>query len=294
MDRYREIIPNFDEFQEYLEKPLGRTARVNPVKSDIDTVIDELGKLDIGLERMNWYPDGFRIDEREIKIGNTLPYYLGWIHVQEEVSMIPPSLIETDKEGRVLDICAAPGSKATQIAPRTGTVIANDDSLGRISALRNNTDRLGLTNISVTSYDGRRMDGEDLFSHALVDVPCTSEGTARKYPENREQAEKKDIEGVQSVQKGILSNTINLVEPGGTVIYSTCTFAPEENEEVVNHVSDRVEIIEIELGLESSPGLTKWRGNTYPEEIERTRRIYPHQNDTGGFYVAKLRVNPGS
>ncbi|MDY6775403.1 MAG: RsmB/NOP family class I SAM-dependent RNA methyltransferase [Halobacteria archaeon] len=295
MERYSEIIPEFDEFLDYLEKPLPKTARVNTVKSDVEETREALEEAGVSTEVFDWYSKGLRLDIPDgVSIGNTLPHFLGWIHVHEEVSMIPSAVLDPDEDDHVLDICAAPGSKTTQIAAAVeeGSVTANDDNIGRIAALRNNTDRLGLTNVSVTNYDGRRMPGRDVFDSAVVDVPCSSEGTARKYPQHREGASLDRIRSLQGVQKGILSRTVDLVKPGGTVVYSTCTFAPEENEAVLDHVLGQkdVEVVDFSLGLNSEKGLTEWKGEGFDPSVERARRFYPHANDTGGFFVSKLKV----
>ena len=308
LERYAELVDDYEAFVEACERPLPLTARVNRVKSSFDEVRESLEGVGFGVERLDWYDDGFRLDVpeddengEEAKIGNTLAHYLGWIHVQEEVSMLPPVVLETgasedgeDSDRLVLDVCAAPGSKTTQIAQYAACVLANDDNIGRISALRNNTDRLGLTNVAVTSHDGRRLPGFDTLGidAAVVDVPCTSEATVRKNPEYRDGVSQNQRESLVPVQKGILSRTLDVVRDGGRVVYSTCTFAPEENEAVVDHVlrKGKASVLNFDVGLESSPGVTEWQDDEYVSEVEKTRRFYPHQNDTGGFYVALLEA----
>ena len=208
LERYEGIVEDFDAFTEACERPLPRTGRVNPVESSFSEVRDALTDAGFGLEGLGWFADGFRLEEPEdAKVGNTLPHYLGWIAIQEEVSMIPPVVLDDAVEledALVLDACAAPGSKTTQVAADAAGVVANDDSFGRIAALRSNTDRLGLTNVAVTSYDGRRFPDGFEFDAALVDVPCTSEGTVRKNPEYGEpgavsEDERASVVGVQKV-----------------------------------------------------------------------------------------------
>jgi 16S rRNA C967 or C1407 C5-methylase (RsmB/RsmF family) len=296
LERYEGIVEDFDAFSEACERPLPRTGRVNPVESSFSEVRDALTDAGFGIEGLGWFADGFRLEEPEdAKVGNTLPHYLGWIAIQEEVSMIPPVVLDDAVEledALVLDACAAPGSKTTQVAADAAGVVANDDSFGRIAALRSNTDRLGLTNVAVTSYDGRRFPDGFEFDAALVDVPCTSEGTVRKNPEYGEPGAVSEDEraSVVGVQKGVLSRTLDLVSDGGRVVYSTCTFAPEENEAVVDHVVRRgdARVRSFDVGPEPSPGVTEWRGESYVDAVCDTGRYYPHLNDTGGFYVALL------
>lgn len=301
MERYAGIVDDYDAFVEACERPLPKTARVNRVKSSFDESRDALEDAGFGVEPLGWFGDGFRVEEPDgAKIGNTVPHYLGQIAVQEEVSMIPPVVLGNALplgDALVLDACAAPGSKTTQVAQDAAAVVANDDNFGRIAALRNNTDRLGLTNVAVTSYDGRRFPDALDFDAALVDVPCTSEATVRKNPEYRKPDAVTDDEraSIVAVQKGILSRTLDVVNDGGRVVYSTCTFAPEENEAVVDHVvrKGKARVRSFDIGLESSSGVVEWQGEEYDAAVEKTRRFYPHRNDTGGFYVALLEPTTG-
>jgi 16S rRNA C967 or C1407 C5-methylase (RsmB/RsmF family) len=199
----------------------------------------------------------------------------------------------------VFDACAAPGSKATGIAAAMGdrgTVVANDASLGRLSALRSNADRLGVTALAVTNRDARSYDldafGFDTFDRALVDAPCSCEGTVRKNPDALDGWSEEGIRDRSRLQRGLLTRAIRLTRPGGVVVYSTCTFAPEENEAVVDHALDETDcrVLPFDPPIEAAPGVTAWGDRSYARAVERTRRFYPHLNDTGGFFCAKLAV----
>jgi NOL1/NOP2/sun family putative RNA methylase len=215
------------------------------------------------------------------------------------VSALPATVLDPQPGDRVWDACAAPGSKTTQIAARMddrGTLVGNDNSLGRISALRHNAERLGVTNIAVTNQDARNFSMKplafDAFDRAIVDAPCSCEGTCRKNPTALEEWTLDHVRQVAGVQKGILKRAVQATRGGGTVVYSTCTFAPEENEAVLDHVlrEESCRLVEFEPGLETSPGVTEWEGETFDASVEKAHRIYPHQNDTGGFFCAKLEV----
>jgi len=125
-----------------------------------------------------------------------------------------------------------------------------------------------------------------------VDAPCSCEGTIRKNPDALDGAGKSASRNLGRLQADILERAVELTRAGGAVVYSTCTFAPEENEAVVDEVLARADcrLVEFDVGLASSPGLTAWDGESYDDSLERTRRYYPHQNDTGGFFAAKLEV----
>ncbi|MFB6124529.1 MAG: RsmB/NOP family class I SAM-dependent RNA methyltransferase [Halanaeroarchaeum sp.] len=295
--RYEPLVDDYAAFREACLRPLPTTVRVNTIATTPERVIDALAEEDVTATQRDWHPTVLELDTA--KPGNTWPYVHGWIHGQEEVSTIPPLVLDPQPGEVVWDAAAAPGGKATQIAALmddTGLVIANDDNLGRLSALRGNADRLGVTSMAVTNDDARRMTlGEfdvDALDRALVDAPCTCEGTVRKSPDALEDAGPENSEQIAVVQRDIVERAIELTRPGGTVVYSTCTFAPEENEAVLDAVlgSHDVSVVPFEIPLAHSPGGTEWGDRTYDPAVAHAKRFYPHQNDTGGFFVAKLEV----
>jgi len=297
LERYRPIIDDFEAFRAACERPLGITARVNPIAATPGQAIEALEADGITVEQADWNPRVLRLDTTSP--GSTWASFHGFIHTQEEVSSVPAVVIDPEPGDRIFDACAAPGGKATQLAglcEDRGTVVANDNNLGRLSALRFNAERLGVTSLAVTHQDARNFSlnplAFDAFDHALVDAPCSCEGTIRKNPTTLEQWTESRVHTVAGVQKGILKRAIQATRPGGTVVYSTCTFAPEENEAVVDHAltETNCRVSPIDLDLEYTSGVTEWNGDTYDSSVEGTMRIYPHHNDTGGFYVAKLEV----
>jgi 16S rRNA C967 or C1407 C5-methylase (RsmB/RsmF family) len=209
-------------------------------------------------------------------------------------------VLDPDAGDRVWDACAAPGSKTTQLAALMddrGLLVGNDNNLGRLSALRHNAERLGVTNLVVTNRDARNfslkpLGGVDAFDRALVDAPCSCEGTIRKNPDAFDDWSLDHVRSVAGVQKGILRRAIQATRPGGTVVYATCTFAPEENEAVLDHVLDEADasIVPFDCPLDADQGVTAWRDRTYDPAVRHARRIWPHRNDTGGFFLAKLAV----
>jgi 16S rRNA C967 or C1407 C5-methylase (RsmB/RsmF family) len=178
----------------------------------------------------------------------------------------------------------------------TGRLVATDSNLGRISALRSNAERLGVTNLGITNEDARNHSlkpwGGEGYDGVLVDVPCSCEGTVRKNPDTFDEWSLEHVEGTAGVQKGILTRAVQVTKPGGTVVYSTCTFAPEENEAVLDHVVDQEDcrVVDYDLALDHTDGITEWQGREYDPQVTNAKRIYPHHNDTGGFFCAKLEV----
>jgi SAM-dependent methyltransferase len=211
--------------------------------------------------------------------------------------MVPVSILDPKPGERILDLCAAPGNKTAQMAlalGNGGTVVANDMVFSRLKALRATIDRLGLVNVTVTCADGSNYPrSAGLFDAVLVDVPCSCEGTSRKTPGVLDAPSSLLRRQIQR-QEPLLEQAIRRCRPGGRVLYSTCTYAPEENEMVVASVidrwPDRVRILPARLpGFKVAEGLTRWNGRSFHPDLRHTLRIWPHLNDTGGFYVALLQ-----
>ena len=297
LQRYEPLVDDVEAFRAACDRPLPSVVRVNEIKASVDRVRAALDEEGVSYEPVEWHegllelPDG--------SPGTNWPYVHGWTHGQEEVSVLPGVALDAQPGDRVWDACAAPGRKTTQNADDmddSGTVVANDNNLGRLSALRHNAERLGVTNVVVTNQDARNFSTRPLafdeFDRALVDAPCSCEGTCRKNPDVLDQWTYEHVEAVAGIQKGILTRAVQATRPGGTVVYSTCTFAPEENEAVLDHALRETDcdLVAFDLPVETAPGVTEWEGETYDDRVELAHRVYPHHNDTGGFFCAKLRV----
>jgi NOL1/NOP2/sun family putative RNA methylase len=298
LSRYDSLLDDPAAFREACGRPLPSVVRVNEIKATPGRVRRAFEAAGVDAEHVGWHENLFRLAD-DVSPGNTWPFVHGWVYGQEEVSAVPARVLDPEPGERVLDPCAAPGSKTTQLAALMGdrgTLVANDNNLGRLSALRSNAERCGVSNVVVTRQDARNFslkpfDGER-FDRTLVDVPCSCEGTIRKNPDAVEEWSLGHVESIAGVQQAILGRSIEVTREGGTVVYSTCTFAPEENEAVLQHAleSHDCRLREFELALEHEPGVLEWRGERYDESMRRAKRIYPHHNDTGGFFCAKLEV----
>ena len=293
LDRYQSLLHDPEALAQCIAQPLPVCLWSNPLKTTADQLMTQLASSEAQLEPLSWYPNAFRSLDWS-KPGSTIPFVAGWYYVQEEIALTAVELLAPQPRERVLDLCAAPGGKTAQIAVRlagTGTVIANEKNIGRLSSLSSTIGRLGLTNVIVTNYDGRNL---PLAPHScdrvLVDAPCSGEGTVRKGFQNISWRPGYS-EWISSVQRQILDHALQLVKPGGVVVYSTCTFAPEENEAVLDKVlGDRGVVEPVSLpGLTAMPGLTEWQGKTYRADVAHAQRYFPHFNNTGGFFAARIR-----
>lgn len=294
-ERYRPVIDDWDAFAAALHRPLPTCVWANPLRTTPEVLIAWLQEQGLVPTPLPWLDHAFRLPA-DAEVGNRLAYVAGLYHVQEEASLLPVPLLDPQPGDRVLDLCAAPGNKTAQIATRLrnrGTVVANDLSYGRLASLRSTLDRLGVANVSTTTYDAANYPPESgRFDRVLADVPCACEGTSRKQPGViAQRAGMRDMTGAQTA---ILRKAVQLCRPGGRIVYATCTYAPEENEAVVDAVlravgADRLQLRPARIaGVVSDPGLTAWDGQAFHPSLANAMRVWPHQNDTGGFFVAVL------
>lgn len=245
-------------------------------------------------EPVGWYPGAMKIHGLS-KPGRTLEYLLGLYHVQEEASLIPSVLLAARPGERILDLCAAPGGKTAQMSVATacrGTIVANDVRFDRLRALRSNCERLGLLNVAMTSQDGTGFPLEaGPFDAILLDVPCSCEGNVRQGTGVRHREPGEFLAGRSGLQATLLGRAWKMLAPGGRLVYATCTFAPEENEMVLDYSlrdDARIEPIVID-GLTAAPGVTEWCDRSLRDDCANVARYWPHLNNTGGFTVALVR-----
>ncbi len=290
--RYRDIIDDWDAFQAALQRPLPKTLWTNTRRLSPAQLRSILG---VPMEPLPWWPSAFRVPGT-FTAGHHWAYLAGLFNIQEEVSMLPPRALDLRPGERVLDLCAAPGNKTAQLGVGLGpegTVIANDRSVKRMRAASHTFERLGLLNVATTTLDALRFpQPQRLFDKVLADVPCSAEGTCRKSSRRREvQAE--ESEKLSRTQIGILRRAAALCRVGGRIVYSTCTFAPEENELVIDTVlresgGDLRLVSAHPANFHASTGLTRWGGRELDPSLRHALRVWPHQRDTGGFFVAVL------
>lgn len=286
MKRYKEIIPNYEDFEEIIEKQQPYDIRVNTIKSTISEVENFLETEGMNFAQRDWNKNFLKINSNPSK---TLFHWLGKYYIQESVSGIPPLVLKPGPDDRVLDMCAAPGSKTTQLAAimdNRGDILANDRRANRTRSLLSNLYKTGVINTIVTERDGRNLPESPKFDKILLDVPCSNEGNLRSS--GKKKANMKRIRDLSGLQEKLLDKAFRMCADGGVIVYSTCTFAPEENEMVVSKFKDRGELQEITLDFSHSNGITEWNGENLGNNLEKCVRVYPHQLDSGGIFVAKF------
>lgn len=235
------------------------------------------------------------------ELGNALEHQLGYYYIQEVSSMLPVIALDPQPGELILDLCASPGSKTTQIAAKMenqGDLIANDLKIDRISILVSNLERCGVTNCVVTRRDAISFCANyaksplPRFDKILLDVPCSGEGTIRSSPKTLIQWNPKVIKKLSRQQKKFFEFAIRCLKVGGTVVYSTCTHAPQENEEVISFALENfpIKAETVQIPLKSRPGLTGWKNDKYHKDVCKACRIYPQDNDSEGFFVSKFTL----
>ncbi len=296
--RHREILgDHFEEFLRFLERIPNDTIRVNTLKIGREELRERLEEKGWKLKDIPFYRDAFEVIERDRPIGATLEYSLGYYYPQEKASLIPPIILDPRQGEIVLDLCAAPGSKTTQISmmmENKGLIIANDVEYSRIKILISNIQRMGCLNVVVTRMDGRKFGRfEERFDRVLVDVPCTGTGTIVWEYDPIKRWSPKLSRNFSKLQLRLLEAGFKAVKDNGIVVYSTCSLEPEEDELVINKFLERnenakVERVKVER-LNSMDGITEWEGEKLYEDVKNCLRIYPHLNESEGFFVARIR-----
>lgn len=296
LERYAPIVDDLDAFLAASRQPLPRVVWANPLRTTVAAAEAEVKRHCPDAEPIAWHEGAWRLPS-DAKPGRWHAYLAGWLHGQEEAALWAVGVLDPQPGERILDLCAAPGNKTAQIAAAMsdrGMLVANELASGRLVSLRFNLDRLGVTCAVVTNADGAQLDGPSSgYDRVLVDAPCTCEGTTRKGTKRRLGGDQKRRAFAQQTQRRLLEQAVAMTRKGGTIVYATCTYAPEENEAVLDTISPQLAAIEpfqAPAGLHMTPGIAAWQGEPYTRtDLHHARRVWPHHNDTGGFFVARLR-----
>jgi len=258
--------------------------RLNTIKMDTPGFM-QMTKLKYA--KTAYYDLAFELQEAQgYEIGRTWEYFLGYIYPQSLPSILVSLIVDPKPEDEVLDVAAAPGSKFSHMAMlmgNKGTLVGNDIKREKTSALFATINRMNVLNSIVTERDGSRLDWFSRFDKVLLDAPCTALGSGESAPERWELEHSQKI---SVLQKKMLFSAYDALRPGGSLIYSTCTYAKEENEEVVanllqNVPTAKLEDIAVEFPHEKGLG-------EYGEEFKKCRRVYPFHLQSEGFFMAKI------
>ena len=296
--RYKKLLGE-KAYQKFLETSttyLRRSIRVNTLKISVKELKNRL-KTNWELKEIPWCEQGFWITHKKATrrdIGNLIEHQLGYFHVQEAASMLPPLALDAQPGDLILDMCASPGSKTTQIGiamNNQGLLIANDYKGMRLKPLGINLQRAALTTSLITLMKGQNFKNFK-FDRILVDAPCSGTGTIRKSLKTLKIWNPNMVKRLAGTQKQLLENAFNNLKVGGTLVYSTCSLEPHENEAVVTWFLDKypnAKLQEINLPIKRSKPFAEFEGEKYHKEINKCLRIWPSDNDTEGFFVSKFK-----
>jgi 16S rRNA C967 or C1407 C5-methylase (RsmB/RsmF family) len=296
LDRYRSIVPDWSRFQDVVQTPEPTFLRVRTGRVDAVDLVARLEARGYRLATVGIPEDVFRVDVQPGPVANTLEHWLGLFYVQQRVTALAAPTLAPLPGERVLDMAAAPGGKTTHLADLMadrGSLVACDRSEKRLRGLLGNLYRTAHPNVLVLAADGRGLGGEALFDRVLLDAPCSGEGTLRKRGGETKEPDAGYLEHIIGVQRGLLRRAADLLRPGGTLLYVTCTFNPDENEAVVSRILEErggdLEVEPIPLDAPHAPGVTSFEGRSFHPGLEAAWRIYPHHLDSGGLFMCRLR-----
>ncbi len=300
-----ESLVGKDEAQEFFDISYTKTPssiRCNTLKISVEDLKTRLENYGWKLKQpFTEFPEVMIIESalKPGEIGKTKEHILGYYYVQEISSMLPMFALQPEDGDFILDLCSSPGSKTTQAAAMMkngGIIIANEISLGRIGILNSNLERCGVANAIVTRKEGVSLCEKFLkktqfkFDKILVDAPCSGEGTLRKSPKTLQMWNVNMIKKIAGTQRHLSEAALRLLKVGGTMIYSTCTLAPEENEMIIDNLLKHfdIKIEQLKLPLKFRSGICSWEGKELSGEVKKCLRLYPQDNNTDGFFVTKI------
>ena len=287
---YEAFLAGFDGQRQY-------GLRVNTLKMNLE----EFERIaPFHLKKVPWISNGYFYEAEDVPAKH--PFYsAGLYYLQEPSAMTPASRLKVQPGERVLDLCAAPGGKATELGAALqgeGLLVANDINTARARALLRNLELFGISNSFVTNEPPYVLAERfpEFFHKIMVDAPCSGEGMFRKNPAVVDSWQEKGPEYFSKLQREIIVQAADMLLPGGMMFYSTCTFSPLENEKTITHLLKErpdMEVIPMEDYEGFAEGLTSYRGEVFDESCKLCRRIWPHKMSGEGHFMALLHKKNG-
>lgn len=305
IERMHRLLPesqDYTTFENIIHTPPRNFIRCNTLKMSPQALMERLSKKWKVEQLYSEHPEIILIssDLGPGELGNAIEHLLGYYYVQEVCSMMSVIALQPKPDEIILDLCASPGSKTTQIASKMenkGTLIANDVKMDRVAILAANLERCGVSNEIITRNDGIWL-AENFkktgmkCDRILLDAPCSGEGTLRSSARTFLMWNADAVKRFSRMQKKLMACALKALNKDGILVYSTCTHSPEEDEEVIDFALKNfpVKLEEIKLPLKTRPGVTSWGDKVFDPQVVKCHRIYPQDNDSEGFFVARLRL----
>lgn len=278
-----------------------QSLRINTIKP-MPSLLADLAELGWKGDVYDWFTDGFTIDSGLEAIRDSALVANGNVYIQNAASWFPVLALQAQLGEKILDMCAAPGGKTSHIAAfaqNQAFITANDNSRPRLAKLRMNLERLGVDNVACTLYDAvslaRKLDGRQ-FDKILLDAPCSGEGMIT-LNSDRDVAtwSVAHIKRLQHLQKRLIIQAWQLLKPGGLLVYSTCTMAPEENEAVIDYLlrscpDALIQHVDAQVSNRTN-AVMEWNGRQFSPQLTECLRLVPSLH-VEAFFVCSVRKLP--
>jgi NOL1/NOP2/sun family putative RNA methylase len=287
LDRYLQLGEKVPE-----KVAIKQSLRVNTLRIPEDVLVNRLNSLGVKLSKISWLQNGYFIEHSKFSLGASAEFLLGYYYLQEAAAQLVAEVLDPKPNELVLDCCASPGGKTTQIAQlmqNKGAVIALEKKSHRLLSLRNNLERMGVSNTAVYHMDAVKAVQLGIkFDKILIDAPCSG-----NYAGDEKWFSKRTVEDIKrsaQIQRSLINTVLDALKPNGILVYSTCTLEPEENELnmqwLVENYKVKLEPVDVKAG---DPGITEIFGKKLDSSIANCRRFWPHKTGTEGFFIAKVR-----
>jgi 16S rRNA (cytosine1407-C5)-methyltransferase len=286
-----DVLGSRERLDELLEADSRRAIRVNPLKTTPSQLLDRLDALGVETEPVPFAENAYWADTGDDRsLGAIFEHQAGHFFLQDPVSTIPVDALDPTPGDRVLDLCAAPGSKTTHIGERLdqeGLLVANDKRPGRVHNLISNLDQTGLATTITTQVDACRVDWPITFDKVLVDAPCSNLGTMHQDWEPIRRYGDDLVGRLAGTQQSLLTSAFHAVDVGGRIVYSTCTIEPRENEAIADWFVDAYPVRAVEVAPDiGEPAHAEIAGETYDGAVEAGQRVWAGDHGTESFFVA--------
>lgn len=285
LDRYKKLGQTVSRIT------LKPALRINTLKISEAELISRLKKLGVKLELIPFAKHGYYCSSK-FSLGAITEYLLGYFYLQEAAAQVPVQVLDPKPDETVLDCCASPGGKTTQIAQlmkNKGTLIALEKKRHRMASLKTNLERCGVNNCIAYLMDANKASTLGIqFDKILLDAPCSG-----NFITDQAWFNKRDLEGIRrasEIQKSLIEKSLAVLKKGGTLVYSTCSLEPEENELnmqwMLKNFKVKIEKINLKTG---DPGLTNVFNKKLDKAIANCIRFWPNKTNTEGFFIAKIK-----
>ena len=289
----------YEAYTACYDEPRHYGLRVNTAKISVE---DFLKIAPWPLEPVPWIHNGFYYDGDNIQPSKHPYYFAGLYYLQEPSAMTPADRLPVEPGDRVLDVCAAPGGKATELGAKlggTGVLAANDLSSSRAKGLLKNLELFGIGNVLILSEEPGKLVSyfPEYFDKILIHAPRSGEGMFRKEKKMVKAWEEHGPEFFSKIQRSIVTQAAQMLRPGGMLLYSTCTFSPLENEKTITHLLKErpdMEVVPMEDYENFAEGLTSYKDEAFDESCKLCRRIWPHKMSGEGHFMALLHKKSGA